>query len=41
MRIPLIAKSLVVIVLFSSSLSAAEKLALSSLFTDHAVLQPA
>ena len=39
MRIPLIARMLVVLGLFSAPLSAAEKLSLSSLFTDHAVLQ--
>lgn len=39
MRIPLIVRLLVVLGLCSSSLSAAEKLSLSSLFTDHAVLQ--
>ena len=39
MRIPLIARLLVVLGLFSAPLSAAEKLSLSSLFTDHAVLQ--
>ena len=39
MKIPLIVRLLVVLGLFSSPLSAAEKLSLSSLFTDHAVLQ--
>ena len=39
MRIPLIVRLLVILGLFSSPLNAAEKLSLSSLFTDHAVLQ--
>ncbi len=39
MRIFLIASTLAVIAVLSSSLSAAEKLTLGSLFTDHAVLQ--
>ena len=39
MRNHLIAKALVVLVSIASSLSAAEKLSLGSLFTDHAVLQ--
>ncbi len=39
MRIPLIVRLLVVLGLFATPLSAAEKLSLSSLFTDHAVLQ--
>ena len=39
MRIPLIARTLAVIALLSSSLGAAEPLSLNSLFTDHAVLQ--
>jgi sialate O-acetylesterase len=39
MRISLLVRTLVVLGLCSSSLNAAEKLSLSSLFTDHAVLQ--
>ena len=39
MRIQLIVRTLAVIALLASSIQAAEKLSLNSLFTDHAVLQ--